>query len=253
MKMYFLINLLIDSTLYLLDLFVSAFDRTQHSLSENWGNSRVPSTLEECCRQNRKLAEIWQLPKDNKVIFIAYDLRTFQSNSSIITDIGLSWWYLHDKLFPASINWHIEDNSASELGSSASDRTRTYNGASQMISRSEIKGTLNAVLKNIAASAQVTCLVGHGIDRTIEIFITVCDLPSSIVILDTEKVWQAQYDDLGPASLEECITSITDGRWQGGDPSDIESSHSYILDLLRVQGARAALIEGRTKSNLKVI
>ncbi|KAI1505821.1 hypothetical protein F5X99DRAFT_367776 [Biscogniauxia marginata] len=215
------------------------------NLKTPWSNSQERHQeleeaveLELCYKENRRLAEIWELSDKSNVRFIAFDLRTCDENEQMIADIGISPWSpdnkSHDESYHLFIDrreQHQDDTAPSGLGAFLYWKT-------QLIKESDIRVFISDRFNGEALGYETVCLVGHDISNKIEFLKPYWNVPLGTLIFDTQKIWKAQHMDISDITLEQCLLGIpvSERKKLLGNAGNRARA---IIQLLRAQGSRS--------------
>ncbi|KAK9781193.1 hypothetical protein SCAR479_05014 [Seiridium cardinale] len=175
--------------------------------------------------ENIKLADLWDMSREEKIVFMVIDVKTTDANASLITDLGLTAWTPGAVGIIQSQHWHIDELSYNEMEPDTFDF-----GTTQNIASSDIGTVLDDWVLSFRVQHRRICLVFYGSN-------TLCSLekqwpiPSDVLLLDAQKIWQLQQHQETPISLDEIFLSARDFEYR---PSTLHNlgNRSYLLMLI---------------------
>ncbi|KAI1103474.1 hypothetical protein F4804DRAFT_228691 [Jackrogersella minutella] len=185
---------------------------------------------------SRILASLWDESKKRVTAFVSIDVNTWAQHRNTITDIGVSIWY-PDYSGNSDINsycWQIKDNDGLENRHMENQPDIFTFGRTDIVSEAQVAGIFDDLFKFSMAGAQVV-IVGHGVRFTLGLLERYWKPPSSAIILDTQKIWQIQYQQSYQVSLEEALDMAAITTYDKNLLNNAGNDARYTLYLLQAQ------------------
>ncbi|KAI0535169.1 hypothetical protein GGR58DRAFT_480158, partial [Xylaria digitata] len=167
--------------------------------------------------------------------FVAFDLRISDQIPPTIIDIGLSQWCLDGGSRNRTYHWQIKEPSRRGTTKSRWETDTFLYGTTKSIHSSEIRHFLSSLFHHFRSSYINICLVGHHVQRKLDLLQSYAHIPDEFIIIDTQRVWQAHCEHEGDATLGYCLESTSNLN-----PGDVENNSGNaahaILELTKYLG-----------------
>lgn len=213
-------------------------------------NTQSKSTLQEQSDENQQLREIWQTFDKCSTAIIAIQIYTLEHDENKITEIGLSAWPIKNGTNMKTFCWQVRENIEPVAYNSAAEIPDMFAfGETRLVHERNIGPLIDGFLKYWLTQYERVCLVGHGITRVLDPLSRHWKLPDQILVLDTQRIWQQQTEQIDELDLEECLRRLPipelDCSLLGNAGNDSRCI-AYILESL---GSLAYLYRGTARHN----
>ncbi|KAI1494060.1 hypothetical protein F5X96DRAFT_54201 [Biscogniauxia mediterranea] len=220
--------------IYLFRLATTPNTSRNHSTNEP-GTLENTVELEQCRQESNKLVELWQHPDKSSFVFISLDLGISDENEHRITDIGLSRWCIGDKSHPKSYHYLINRYGQNQDKYMLSRRDPFLFGETEFINESDIGLFLSYSFSSMTSKYGTICLVCHDVSRSIRLLQPYWEVPSGVLTIDTLKIWRAHNGTTENITLEQCLFTMLDLKWDEISGNAGNRARS-LIQLLHTQG-----------------
>ncbi|KAI1078646.1 hypothetical protein F5B20DRAFT_582002 [Whalleya microplaca] len=209
------------------------------------GNSPTTAGIEQFAQENAQLAAFWKDSSNPSMIFAALDVHAWDGNREKIMEIGLSTWTPVKAHKTQCFHWKIEGNVELQNRYLAHDADIFLFGASEVIAEPDIEPILSSVFESLAMRFKHVVIVGHGIDSTLELLKRYWNAPMSMTVLDTQKIWQFQHQELNQVSFEKALRTTPGANYNKYVLQNAGNDARYTINLLRALGEVAQHFQHR--------
>ncbi|KAI1091724.1 hypothetical protein F5B19DRAFT_252919 [Rostrohypoxylon terebratum] len=206
-------------------------NKTKKSVSFNTGAKQHSNHL-------KQLATLWQEPDKSQLVYVAIDAHAQIQDRRKIADIGLSAW-CPDNTEVRSFHWRVKDNVPPQSQCLPIDPELFLYGITDVVDDPTVGPLLEEVFQFLAIGHPVLCVVGHNIRDVLDLLRHCWEVPYSSIILDTEKIWQAQHEEANAVSLSEALENtlgITSNAFDRNCLGNAGNSARHVLMLLQALG-----------------
>ncbi|KAI2465264.1 hypothetical protein F4781DRAFT_37599 [Annulohypoxylon bovei var. microspora] len=202
---------------------------------DSWATTSNRSTFERFADQNNQLAALWQRPDRYTIIFVGIYVRICDRDPNKITEIELSTWCPSRQSSVDCLHWKIRENIDNETSRyKGEDNFVSNDDLSKVVSESSIRSLLNHFFEVLGSHFQTISLVGHDIESVLDPLKTYWTIPESIILLDTQKIWQFQHQQTYRISLEQALYTMLGMNYKNMPSAGNNARH--ILKLLQYSG-----------------
>ncbi|KAI1660637.1 hypothetical protein F4813DRAFT_299906 [Daldinia decipiens] len=185
-----------------------------------------------------RLGSILRESKKYATVFISIEAKVWNQDHNKITDIGLSTWYT-GSFDPGRYShyWQVKDNLSLRNECTANEPDTFMFGSTGLVEEgADIALILDAMFKSLISQPQRVAIVGHDVHSTIGLLKTYWEPPGSIMILDTQRIWQVQYGRVDKVTLEDALDMTLGAVYNKCWLHNAGNDARFILNLLEAQG-----------------
>ncbi|KAI0599253.1 hypothetical protein F4775DRAFT_132511 [Biscogniauxia sp. FL1348] len=216
---------------------LATIPKTSSSQSTNELGLSEEAELESCYEENRKLTEIWQIPDKSSVVFVAIGVQTKEKSQNDIVGIGLSMWCLDNGRNALSYYWETQQEDYQVRQPLKNDQVDFLYGQTIFVKQSDIAALLAEFFGGLSRYSTI-CIIMHGIEE-INTLKKYWSFPTGVVMLDTQKIWQAQHKEVKKCSLEHCIRQFSVYQHLIPSLENRGNNAQAVMKLLQNQGPQS--------------
>ncbi|KAI1764601.1 hypothetical protein GGR53DRAFT_305390 [Hypoxylon sp. FL1150] len=184
-----------------------------------------------------KLATLLTKAKTQSIMLISVDVHAWDIDQSKITDIGISTRLLGSigELRVRSYHWQIKENISLRNKHVLNNSSIFTFGSTKIIPETQISTILNGIIEPLETRFQNIAIVGHDICFLMGLLKNHWEPPGSVILLDTQKIWQQQHARLDQVTFEEALRTTSNVEYDRKLLDNAGNDARFTLHLLQAQ------------------